>query len=319
MQTITKQNNLNKQIHQLTKPYRIHKYKSWTYIFSWIGFLFVITGIILSIVINTNPIYSKHNLFSAVWAQLLFGVFSYLTTQGNLMILIYWICFLFFFSSKLFANHFFSVFIWSYANFVMLAYWAIVFPSWISGGSFDNSVIGITTSLIQHLVCPILFNVVMICGSKYPYQTKEVITNYLYDWKLIGWLSLYAIVYLVYVIAINFIPIPVSAFRSDLQNNYTNLNGHNFISVYGSFTNFNINCWNTKYDENLNLVFDTNTGGHTYNIGFVFGILVFYELLAFLTWISNNMLCVSKKTRKELRKQVKNKTIQKFLLKEFKK
>lgn len=296
----------NQQINDLTKSFRIHQYRSWTYISSVIGLIFVITGIVLTLLLNTLSIYAQHNLFHVFWAQVVFGMLSYLTTQGNIMMLIYWVCFLCFFKSKLFTNRFFSVFVWSYANFVMIAYWVIVFPSWISGNNFDSSPIAISSNIIQHLVCPILFNIGMICGANYPLKKQKLISNYLLNWKLIGWLSLYAVIYLIYVIVINFIPLPISIFRSDLQVILNQHNGHNYINIYGSFTNFNTNCWNTMYSTSKSLVFDQNTSGNTYSLAFTIGILFFYELIALITWISNNYLCTNNAIRKAIKKHLKD-------------
>lgn len=294
------------KFHELTFKKRKHKFNSVSFLTALSGFIFTLAGLVLVVLLNTLSIYNQHNLYQKLWAQIVFGVLSFMTSQGNIMVLIYWLFFLVLFKTRIFATHKFGVFVWSYANFVMLAYWMIVFPQWISGNAFDNSAISMTSSIIQHLVTPLLFNIHMIASSNYPYQKRvKNVSGYIYSKTFILVLASYAVIYLAYVIGINFISLPIDTFRTDLHPVVAQ--NHSYITIYGLITNFNSHCFSTKYDESMHLVFDDASSGKLFNLLFVFAIFVFYILLGYLLIFINNRLCTSKNWRINYRKLINNK------------
>lgn len=201
--------NTNKKQHHLFRQNWFDNY----FYFVWLMLGLLIEIIVISFIIfDAIPLNGED--LSYVW----FNSFHYLTQQTNLFVVIFVLIFVFLPNLKIFKKNTFLIIVVAYITATLIGYNCILLPSNISDGSINSwSAVDWTNTIFLHMINPIytisLFIFLLI--------SKKDIDVLLLDWwkiLLIG--SIYPTLYLSYAI---FLP-----FVSD-------------HSVYGSFTNLNIN------------------------------------------------------------------------------
>lgn len=272
------------------KNYRYHDFKSWIFWLAVIGFGCGIIGFTLAILNMTLPSNENASIFEATWARLWFGIFHYFTNQTNLILLIYYLLFFFFFKTFIFKRKDLTAIVCLYINLVMFSYWFIMFPQWLKGDMFDNSIYGIIQTMLFHLVTPIIFNCFVFFGANYPLKKIKNPLNRIYTRHFIWIPIVYIFIYSIYTVVINFISLPPQIFRPDLIDQ---LKDHYYVSVYGSLTNFNSACFNIKY-VGTEIEINKDSTGNILNTLHVFAILFLYVLILVTIMKVNNYLTTPK-------------------------
>ncbi len=239
---------------------RKHNFHSPVFWLAIICLFFELLGLITGILNVSLPQFANESIFAAIGAKLWFGYFHYFTTLTNLILFCYLVLFLFLFKTRIFNNRNFATAVALYINMVMIAYWIVMSPQWFSGKYFDNySWAAVVESISYHLIAPILFDVIYCIGVNYPYKNSDSSNpkNWIDKSKIWKYLFIYLLVYSAYIVAINFISLPVSWFRNDLQSLAYQ---HSYVSVYGWITNFNFKCYNLHFVNGI-IQFNTESTG----------------------------------------------------------
>ncbi len=290
------------KVFKISDRYRHHNPKSTVFILALIGLFFGLTAVGLSIANILIPGNEYQTLFKVTWAKLWFGMFHYFTVQGNTLTIIFYLMWLTLFKTWIFRKRNFNLAICLYMNIIMTVYWVVMFPQWITGGMFDTSVIGIISTIIFHLVCPLIMNVFTFLGVNYPYHEKNPI-NRIYSNHFVYACLIYVILYAIYCVTINFIPLPINCYRDD-QQTIVHLSNMNYITVYGSLTNFNPNCPNAIYVSGK-LMIDIESKGSMINATNGFAVIAVYVFFYILITRLNNKLSTPKMMIQKL-KELKN-------------
>lgn len=273
-----------KEFDYLTRPiaHKKHRVKSLCFWFAIAGLIFEVFGLIIYILKVTLPECSHLLLYKAAWAKVWFGYLHYFTTQSNLIVLLYFIFFLCLFKTKIFNNRNFATAVACYINLTMITYWVCMGWMWFNGDMFKEIWFTWVASFTYHLICPVLFDFHYFYGVNYPYRTKDLKNplNRIYLKNFWAYLLIYLVIYGAYAFIINFIQLPTDIYRDDIISTMgSQLDGHQYATVYGFITNFNKNCYNTLDNENGWLMFDTTSTGN------IFYVMVIFPLAALFAGI----------------------------------
>lgn len=281
---------------------RKHNYTSLPFWLAIVTILFEAIYFTLSILTVTLKTYDEVNLFSAQGYKIWFNWLTYFTFQTNFLVFVFLLIFLINVKSKIFNNRYFANTTCFYIDVTALIF-AIWFFWWIFNGAPTKDFLWLPVfrSLIAHLICPVLFNLFYFYSVNYPYKAKELRNPMqTVNWKKLWyWLIIYLLVYGTYLISINFIKMPVGAFRSDLQEL---VKDHPYVSIYGYVTNFNPHCLNTMH-QGATLTLNPNSQGDPVKVGLIFPFLLVVIAIYFLIIWGNNKLATPQFLSKEIRQK----------------
>lgn len=291
-----------KKIIDSVHHYRYHDFKSWIFWLGFSGFIIGLAGYTLAILNVTLPNNRDTSLFDVMWARLWFGIFHFFTNQTNLLMIIYYFLFFFFFKTWIFKKKNFTIVVCLYANLVMLSYWLVMFPQWISGNMFDKSIYGIIYTTLFHLVTPVIFDLFVFFGANYPLKKIKNPLNRIYTRNFMWIPLIYIVIYSIYAVSINFVSLPSDIFRDDIVAKKILEPNHYYISVYGALTNFNSLCYNPKYLPDGEILFDESSHGSLVNTLNGFAILFLYVTILYSITKLNNFLVTPKAMIEEINK-----------------
>ena len=277
---------------------RKHNIKSSTFWLAWVGLLLGLACCMINIWNILLPENANLSVYGAVWSKLLFNFFGYFTQQSNIIVIFAYFLFLTCFRTKIFNNRNLLVAVGIYINTTMITYWLVMFPEWVMGTLSTYSWWSIFSTLAFHLFCPIIYDLFLLINVNYPYKKIKNPMNRIHTKHFVIYVLIYTVIYAIFAVMINFIRLPVSAFRTDvrdLDGNLVNLmiEHHPYASIYNIITNFNQQCWNIVYfnplHPDLGVCFDVNSKGQIFYILLVFPVgIILAANFIWIIWVNNH-------------------------------
>lgn len=269
----------------LINKIRKHNKKSKSYILAWIGFAITTLTMVFSLFWKYLHPINEGGKYVGVLVILWFDFLQQFTQQTNLLLIIFYFLFIFFFRTKIFNSNKFLIFTAAYIFLVFVVAWFILTPVYIFNSISKADIFDTISTMLVHLVTPIFF-VVFACNTMtYLGANKRLGIKY---FKYCSISFIYPLIYFTYLIVINFIPLPTHFFKfADRLPE-----GHNFISVYSILTNYNPKCLCIVWENNDWTYTPTtvDNSGSYYRILIVPMVLVFYNVeFLFFSYINNRL------------------------------
>ena len=271
---------------------RKHNTKSSTFWLALAGLLLGIATCVINIWNILLPENEYLSVYGVVWSKLVFNFFAYFTQQSNIIVIFAYILFFTCFKTKIFNSRNFLVAVGIYINMTMITYWLVMLPEWIMGTLDTYAWWSIFSSLAFHLFCPIIYDLFLLINVNYPYKKIKNPMNRIHTKRFVIYVLIYTIMYAIFLVLINFVKLPMSAFRlgiTDIDGNDISimLPNHPYASIYNIISNFNDKCWNIVYHNpqhpELGSCFNVESKGQIFYILLIFPLGII--LTANFIWI----------------------------------